>query len=70
MAGHPGTTQRLMTVAQLKTQLDVYLPFWLMRYSLHERNPEEFFENARARDVVGDQTLRLARVTESPMRTC
>ena len=33
VAGHPGTTQRLLTVAQLKTQRDVYLPFWLMRYS-------------------------------------
>src|SRR5262245_9071131 len=33
VAGHPGTTQRLWTVAQLKTQRDVYLPFWLMRYS-------------------------------------
>ena len=33
VAGHPGTTQRLLTVAQLKTQRDVYLPFWLARYS-------------------------------------
>jgi len=33
IAGHPGTTQRLMTVAQLKTQRDLYLPFWLLRYS-------------------------------------
>jgi hypothetical protein len=33
VAGHPGTTQRQMTVAQLKTQRDVYLPFWLLRYS-------------------------------------
>jgi hypothetical protein len=33
VAGHPGTTQRLMTVAQLKTQRDLYLPFWLLRYS-------------------------------------
>ncbi len=33
VAGHPGTTQRLMTVAQLKTQRDVFLPFWLMRFS-------------------------------------
>jgi V8-like Glu-specific endopeptidase len=33
VAGHPGTTQRLLTVAQLKTQRDVYLPFWLVRYS-------------------------------------
>lgn len=33
VAGHPGTTQRLLTVAQLKTQRDVVLPFWLVRYS-------------------------------------
>jgi hypothetical protein len=33
IAGHPGTTQRLMTLAQLKTQRDLYLPFWLLRYS-------------------------------------
>ena len=33
VAGHPGTTQRLFTVAQLKTQRDLVLPFWLLRYS-------------------------------------
>jgi V8-like Glu-specific endopeptidase len=33
VAGHPGTTQRLMTVAQLKTERDLVLPFWLMRFS-------------------------------------
>lgn len=33
VAGHPGTTQRLMTTAQLKTQRDLVLPFWLIRYS-------------------------------------
>ena len=33
VAGHPGTTQRLLTVAQLKTQRDVNLPFWLLRFS-------------------------------------
>jgi hypothetical protein len=33
VAGHPGTTERLLTIPQLKTQRDVYLPFWLMRYS-------------------------------------
>ena len=33
VAGHPGTTQRLLTVAQLKTQRDVLLPFWLLRFS-------------------------------------
>ncbi|MCC7007722.1 MAG: S46 family peptidase [Acidobacteria bacterium] len=33
VAGHPGTTQRLLTAEQLKTQRDVFLPFWLLRYS-------------------------------------
>jgi hypothetical protein len=33
VAGHPGTTERLKTVAQLKTQRDEYLPFWLVRYA-------------------------------------
>ncbi len=33
VAGHPGTTQRMMTVAQLKTQRGVFLPFWLQRFS-------------------------------------
>ena len=33
VAGHPGTTQRLLTVAQLKTERDLVLPFWLLRFS-------------------------------------
>jgi len=33
VAGHPGTTDRLLTVSQLKTQRDVTLPFWLLRFS-------------------------------------
>ena len=33
VAGHPGTTDRLLTVAQLKMQRDALLPFWLLRYS-------------------------------------
>jgi hypothetical protein len=33
VAGHPGTTQRLLTSAQLRTQRDVFLPFWLLRFS-------------------------------------
>lgn len=33
VAGHPGTTERLLTVAQLKTERDLVLPFWLLRYS-------------------------------------
>ncbi len=33
VAGHPGTTERLLTVEQLKTQRNLVLPFWLLRYS-------------------------------------
>jgi hypothetical protein len=33
VAGHPGTTERLLTVAQLKRERDVVLPFWLIRYA-------------------------------------
>ncbi|HUE85844.1 MAG TPA: S46 family peptidase [Vicinamibacterales bacterium] len=33
VAGHPGTTERLLTVEQLKTQRNVVLPFWLLRFS-------------------------------------
>ena len=33
VAGHPGTTQRMMTVAQLKTQRELFLPFWLLRFA-------------------------------------
>jgi V8-like Glu-specific endopeptidase len=33
VAGHPGTTDRLLTVPQLKTQRDLVLPFWLLRFS-------------------------------------
>ena len=33
VAGHPGTTQRLLTVEQLKTERNLVLPFWLLRFS-------------------------------------
>jgi len=33
VAGHPGTTQRLLTVEQLRTQRSLLLPFWLLRFS-------------------------------------
>jgi V8-like Glu-specific endopeptidase len=33
VAGHPGTTDRLLTAAQLRTQRDLQLPFWLLRFS-------------------------------------
>ena len=33
VSGHPGDTDRLLTVSQLELQRDTYLPFWLLRYS-------------------------------------
>ncbi len=33
VVGHPGTTERLLTVAQLETQRTTFMPFWLMRFS-------------------------------------
>jgi hypothetical protein len=33
VSGHPGDTDRLLTVSQLALQRDTYLPFWLLRYS-------------------------------------
>src|SRR2546421_6563398 len=33
VSGHPGTTQRLLTVAQLETLRNVELPRWLLRAS-------------------------------------
>jgi hypothetical protein len=33
VSGHPGTTDRLLTVSQLQFQRDVMLPNWLLRYS-------------------------------------
>ena len=33
ITGHPGSTDRSLTVAQLKFQRDVTIPLWLLRYS-------------------------------------
>lgn len=33
VAGHPGRTDRLLTVTELRTQRDAFLPFWLIRFS-------------------------------------
>ncbi len=33
VAGHPGNTDRLLTVSELETQRNHYLPFWLLRYA-------------------------------------
>ncbi|MGH8250915.1 MAG: S46 family peptidase [Steroidobacteraceae bacterium] len=33
VSGHPGNTDRLLTVSQLETQRTTFMPFWLMRFS-------------------------------------
>jgi len=33
VSGHPGNTDRLLTVAQLELQRDTFMPFWLMRFA-------------------------------------
>ncbi len=33
VSGHPGNTDRLLTVSQLELQRQTFMPFWLMRYS-------------------------------------
>ena len=33
VVGHPGDTDRLLTVSQLALQRDTFMPFWLMRFS-------------------------------------
>jgi len=33
VSGHPGNTDRLLTVAQLETLRTTYMPFWLLRFS-------------------------------------
>ena len=33
VVGHPGSTERLLTTAQLETQRAAFMPFWLMRFS-------------------------------------
>jgi hypothetical protein len=57
VSGHPGTTERLLTVAQLKEQRNVELPQWLLRYSeirgRYIQFSEESPENARiAEDLL------------------
>ncbi|HEX9707489.1 MAG TPA: S46 family peptidase, partial [Steroidobacteraceae bacterium] len=33
VSGHPGNTDRLLTVSQLELQRDTFMPFWLMRFA-------------------------------------
>jgi V8-like Glu-specific endopeptidase len=56
VSGHPGSTDRLLTLAELRTQRDVEIPNWLLRYSelrgRYIQFSSESEENAR---ITADQ---------------
>jgi len=54
VVGHPGSTDRLLTVAQLKFQRDVMLPLWLLRYS-------EFRGRMMAWQNTSDEAARIVQ---------
>jgi V8-like Glu-specific endopeptidase len=56
VAGHPGTTQRLLTLAQLKQLRNLELPQWLMRYSEIRGRYIQFAQGGEVNDrIVSDQ---------------
>ena len=59
VSGHPGTTDRLLTVAQLQSLRDVELPRWLLRAS-----------ELRGRYIQFSKTgAEAARIVEDPLNT-
>lgn len=60
VAGHPGSTDRLLTVEQLKTLRDTFLPFWLLRNSeLRGRYIVFARQDAESERMVQDALLSL-----------
>jgi hypothetical protein len=56
VAGHPGTTQRLLTLAQLKQLRNLELPQWLMRYSEIRGRYIQFAQGGEVNErIVADQ---------------
>src|SRR5688572_4791217 len=56
VSGHPGTTQRLLTVAQLKQQRNLDLPQWLLRYSEIRGRYIQFAQGSEENDrIAADQ---------------
>jgi hypothetical protein len=59
VSGHPGSTSRLLTVAELETQRDIILPRWLLRAS-----------ELRGRLIqFGKSSPEAARIVEDPLNT-
>lgn len=54
ISGHPGSTNRLLTVAQLRFLRDVTVPIWLLRYSELRGRLQEFA-------TKGDEPHRVAQ---------
>ena len=59
VAGHPGTTNRELTVEQLKFQRNVFIPTWLLRRSELRGRYLEFAEKSESN----------ARITAEPLNT-
>ena len=59
VSGHPGSTSRLLTVAELETQRDIILPRWLLRAS-----------ELRGRLIqFGKSSPEASRIVEDPLNT-
>jgi len=59
VSGHPGSTSRLLTVAELETQRDIILPRWLLRAA-----------ELRGRLIqFGKSSPEAARIVEDPLNT-
>jgi V8-like Glu-specific endopeptidase len=71
VAGHPGSTDRLLTVAQLKSQRDVFLPFWLLRMSELRGRLIQFSKTSpeasrRAKDILDsiENSIKVRRMEQ------
>jgi hypothetical protein len=63
ISGHPGSTNRLLTMSQLRMQRDVVLPLWLLRYS-ELRGRMLAWQNTSA-EAARTVQQRIARVENS-----
>jgi V8-like Glu-specific endopeptidase len=68
VTGHPGSTDRSLTVAELKFQRDVVLPDWLMRYGelrgryiQFSKSDEEAFRTVQNRLSLTENSIKVRR---------